>query len=240
MKATLFQSFAVAGIDVGGDKKGCNLVVLRGSSVLCSVKSKVPEVLVEQCLAHEVVAVGVDSPCLWGVGARSRQAERELAKAGINSFSTPSREHAIAHTKGFYGWIFNGERVYRALAAAYPLLDAPSYSSGRACFETFPHAITCALLGKDIASAKQKRTQRRQLLENFGIDTTLLKSIDALDAALCALTARQLLDGKTYAYGDATEGYIQVPSGVRYGDELGQQTLAPHGACLEVMTIPKS
>ncbi|MDW3683019.1 hypothetical protein RA280_14930 [Cupriavidus sp. CV2] len=40
----------------------------------------------------------------------------------------------------------------------------------------------------------------------------MLKSIDAVDAALCALTARFLLEGKTYPYGDAMGGYIQVPA----------------------------
>lgn len=78
-------------------------------------------------------------------------------------------------------------------------------------FETYPHAIACAFLGKDIASAKLKRIQRRQLLEDAGTDTKTLRSIDAVDAALCALTARHLLKGEARAYGDAQGGYLQVP-----------------------------
>lgn len=202
----------VAGIDVGGDKKGCHLVVLKGTSILCSVNSKAPEDLVQVCAEHDVVAVGIDSPCQWRSADGARQAERELARKGITSFSTPTRQLALSNAKNFYGWMFSGERVYQALAPIYPLLAEKAYSSGRVSFETFPYAITCAMLGRDVASAKRKRTQRRELLEREGIDTSLLKSIDAVDAALCALTARFLLEGKTYPYGDATGGYIWIPA----------------------------
>lgn len=204
----------VAGIDVGGDKKGCNLVVLQGTSILRSINRKGSEDLVWVCIEYDVVVVGIDSPCQWRAGDGARLAERELAQQGITSFSTPTRKQALSNAKRFYGWMFNGERVYQALAATYPLLTATDYSEGRVSFETFPHAITCALLGKDVASAKQKRTQRRQLLEGMGIDTSMLKSIDAVDAALCALTARCLLERKSYPYGDATGGYIWVPAGL--------------------------
>jgi predicted RNase H-like nuclease len=117
----------------------------------------------------------------------------------------------MTNTSGFYGWMLNGERVYQALSTSHPLLKTVNDHRGTSCFETFPHAITCALLGTDVASAKVKRIQRRQLLEDSGIDTYLLKSIDALDAALCALTALRLLQGRCKAYGDATSGLIFVP-----------------------------
>jgi predicted nuclease with RNAse H fold len=201
----------VAGIDVGGDKKGCNLVILRGTTILASIAGAAPEDLLAPCLAHDVVAVGVDAPALWRSGVAARHAERALAGAGISLFSTPDRASAVASTSGFYGWMFNGERVYRTLAAAYPLLATPAYAGGRICFETFPHAITAAFLGRDVASAKLKGVQRRQVLEQAGIDTALLTTIDALDAALCALAARHLRDGASEAYGDAADGYIHVP-----------------------------
>ncbi|AQV92540.1 DUF429 domain-containing protein [Cupriavidus necator] len=203
---------AVAGIDVGGDKKGYHLVVLQGTSILCSVNSKAPEDLVQVCAEHDVVAVGIDSPCQWRSADGARQAERELSRKRITSFSTPTRQLALSNAKNFYGWMFNGEYVYQALASSYPLLVDKAYSSGRVSFETFPYAITCALLGRDVASAKRKRTQRRELLEREGMDTSLLKSIDAVDAALCALTAKYLLAGKVDAYGDAVGGYIWVPA----------------------------
>lgn len=201
----------VAGIDVGGDKKGCHLVVLRGREVLCNINSGDPDHLARQCAELGAIAVGIDSPCRWGLPGSGRRAEKALAKEGIFSFATPTRKRAEANTSGFYDWMFNGERVYHALAATYPLLTAERYSTGHVCFETFPHAITCALLGTDVASAKRKRQQRRQLLNDLGIDTRLLTSMDALDAALCALTASYLVLGKTRAYGDAEGGYIVVP-----------------------------
>lgn len=96
--------------------------------------------------------------------------------------------------------------------ATHPLLTEERYADGRACFETFTHAITCAMLGTDVESAKQKRVQRRQLLDDVGIETRLLTSIDALDAALCALTAGWLRMGQAKAYGDSDGGYIFVPA----------------------------
>jgi len=107
--------------------------------------------------------------------------------------------------------MFSGEGVFKTFAPTYPLLTERGYPGGRVTFETFPHAICCSLLGKDVASAKRKRVQRRKLLEHAGIDTSSLTSIDAVDAALCALTAQYLLRGKTHAYGDAQGGYIFVP-----------------------------
>jgi predicted nuclease with RNAse H fold len=201
----------VAGIDIGGDKKGSHLVILRGTDILCNVNAREPEHLLQQCLEHDVLAVGIDAPCAWGTEAGGRLAEKELARQGIFCFATPLRERAMSNINGFYGWMFNGERMYQTFSPTYPLLTTQGYGEGRVSFETFPHAITCAMLGKE-ASAKRKRVERRLLLERQGIDTDALKSIDAIDAALCALTAGFLLEGKTHAYGDASAGYIRVPA----------------------------
>lgn len=199
----------VAGIDVGGAKKGLHLVLLKGNEVLLSTKSQQPDELVQHCLRHQAVVVAVDAPCQWAERI-PRQAEREMAREGIFSFSTPSR--AKAQVSAFYGWMFNGERMYAALAEAYPLLDAPDKGSTPASFETFPHAITCALLGKDVASAKIKGRQRRALVAALGFNTMPLKSIDALDAALCAVTAQSFLNNSFNTYGDVEGGYLIVPA----------------------------
>lgn len=204
-------SGTVAGVDVGGARKGCHLVILRGRDVVCVVNSSNPEDLYQQCLRHEVAAVGIDSPCQWSLEGAARLAEKELAREKIFCFSTPTQGRALLNTSGFYGWMFSGERVFQTFAPTYPLLTEKRYSGGRVTFETFPHAITCSLLGKEVASAKLKRVQRRQLLEDAGIDTRSLTSIDAVDAALCALTAQLLLRGKTRAYGDVRGGYVFVP-----------------------------
>ncbi|HKT62555.1 DUF429 domain-containing protein [Burkholderia sp. 22313] len=202
---------AVAGVDVGGDKKQCDLVILRGAAIVCGEARIAPEALPALCIEHDVVAVGVDAPSLWWTGSGRRAAEQALARERISCFPTPSREQAVASTSGFFDWMFMGERVYRALADAYPLLTDARYAGGRVSFETYPYAITCAMLGKSIASAKQKRNQRRQLLTQLGIDVSTLRSVDARDATLCALTAQYVIDGNAHAYGDAEGGYIRVP-----------------------------
>jgi predicted RNase H-like nuclease len=45
-----------------------------------------------------------------------------------------------------------------------------------------------------------------------GISTDALKTIDEIDAALCALAAQHVLAGTFKAYGDEAEGFIVVPS----------------------------
>lgn len=204
----------VAGIDVGGDRKGCHLVVLRDLTIVCNTRDRDPHRLARKCEEFDVVAVGIDSPCRWSAPGAGRLAERDLAKKRISSFATPSRARALASTSGFYGWMFNGERVYQALAATHPLLATPRYQGGRCSFETFPHAVCCGMLGVTVASAKRKRMQRRQLLEDAGIDTRGLKSVDAIDAALCASVARWLVQGNAEFIGDAETGYVVVPRAV--------------------------
>jgi len=204
----------VAGIDVGGDRKGCHLVVLRANTIVLVDKGS-PEHVANVAVASGAIAIGIDSPCKWATSGSGRAAEKELARDHIFCFSTPTKEKALSSVSGFYRWMLNGERVFLALADTHSLLETNRFSQTNTCFETFPHATTCALLGKKIASAKLKRTQRRQLLEKFGIDTHSakcpLKSVDALDAALCALTAQYLIDGRTKAYGDTETGIIVVP-----------------------------
>lgn len=200
----------VAGIDVGGDRKGCHLVVLRGYTVILVEKGQ-PEQVANAAIASGASAIGIDSPCKWATDGGGRAAEMELAEKLIFCFSTPTKEKALSSVSGFYRWMLNGERVFQALSNTHPLLDTPRFSQTKTSFETFPHAITCAMLGTKIASAKLKRTQRRQLLEETGINTQKLRSIDAIDAALCALTARHLIDGRTRYYGNTATGLIVVP-----------------------------
>ncbi|MFM0079397.1 DUF429 domain-containing protein [Paraburkholderia sediminicola] len=206
---------AVAGIDIGGDRKGNHLVILRGTRIVCNRSQDTPEHMLEQCLQFEVAAVGIDAPCRWRIGEAGREAERALARQRIFSFATPTRELAMASKSGFYGWMFNGERVYDTFSPHFPVFKNGEEIGGRLCFETFPHATTCALFGKEVESAKKKGTQRREILQREGVEATSLRSIDDVDAALCALTANYLLDGKVDAYGDEPGGLIVVPRFLR-------------------------
>jgi predicted nuclease with RNAse H fold len=203
---------AVAGIDIGGGSKGNNLVILRGTEIVCNVRKETPEQMLEKCIQFDVAAVGIDAPSRWRTGETGRQAERALAQQRISLFATPTRELALASKSGFYGWMFSGERIYEVFVPHFPLYMNAGKTVGRVCFETFPHAITCALLKNEAASAKQKRTQRRQVLEEAGIQTISLRSIDEVDAALCALTANLLLEGRVVAHGDEPGGFIVVPA----------------------------
>jgi predicted nuclease with RNAse H fold len=202
---------AVAGIDIGGDRKGNHLVILRDTQIVASVRRKTPGQMLQECIDHGVAAVGIDAPCKWRVKVAGRLAERMLAQQRISCFATPTREHAMSSQSGFYQWMLNGERVYETFTEHYQLFSKDDELGERVCFETFPHAIACVFFGRTVASAKKKVSQRREILEKAGIEVAALMSIDAVDAALCALTAKFLLEGKMHAYGDEVGGFIVVP-----------------------------
>jgi predicted nuclease with RNAse H fold len=203
---------AVAGIDIGGDRKGNHLVVLRGTHILCNISGTTPEHMLEACVNFDVTAVGIDAPCQWRTHEAGRQAEKALAQQRIFSFATPTANGPWQVKADFTGGCSTASGYITHSPHAFLFFKSGGEIGGRVCFETFPHAITCALLGKEVASAKQKRTQRRRILEVAGIETTSLRSIDEVDAALCALTANCLLEGRVDAYGDELGGFIVVPA----------------------------
>jgi len=72
---------------------------------------------------------------------------------------------ALNHPRDYYGWMLNGEALFNDLERTYPLCTSIPLSHGQQqCFETFPHAITCAQSNK-LVPAKMKRTVRRALLD---------------------------------------------------------------------------
>ena len=162
--------------------------------------------------ALEPRAVGIDAPCRWSADGRMRPAERALAGRGISCFATPGRGRGETH--GFYAWMRNGMGLYERLGADHRLFDGRGPAAGRVVFETFPQAVACALAGK-VLSAKDKRRERRALLEAAGIATGALGPLDYIDAALCALAAHRLALGDWEALGDAGSGFIVVPRGIR-------------------------
>jgi Protein of unknown function (DUF429) len=70
------QTDMVAGIDVGGTKKGFHLVVLQGSAVTFVASSLDVRELHERCLQFKVSVVGIDAPSQWGVEGIGRAAEK--------------------------------------------------------------------------------------------------------------------------------------------------------------------
>lgn len=197
----------VVGIDVGGKRKGFHAVVLSEGKFLDQKADQDPNVIFEWCIERNASVIGVDAPCLWSKGGSSRAAERELGQMGIHCYATPTRKRAGKKT--FYNWVFNGETLYGRLKEKYALFDG-TLREGLVCFETFPHAIVCALAGK-VVSAKPKASVRRQALRENGYDDQGLPNIDFVDAALCAITADAVIKGRYRRYGDAAEGFIVVP-----------------------------
>ncbi|WP_411870046.1 DUF429 domain-containing protein [Vulcanococcus limneticus] len=209
---------AVIGIDVGGSRKGFHAVAVTGGAYAGQLATPNAQELAHWCRSViGVQLIAIDAPCRWSGNGRARPCERELMQQGIFCFASPSRPAAISHPSNYYGWMLQGEALYRELEASHPLLSglaAPGLpASGPACFETFPHAITCHLRGGN-AEARQKRLQRRALLEQAGINTATLTSIDWIDAALCALAAHHLASSRPCrAYGEPATGLIVVPQG---------------------------
>lgn len=204
----------VVGIDVGGRTKGFHAVALSGGRYLGQFASTDTPALASWCV-HAVAAtvIAVDAPCRWSVHGEGRPAERQLLRRGIRCFFTPASGTAhTPHPTGFYDWMLRGEALYRALKATHPLCVGWPDRRARYCFETFPHAITWHLRGGN-ADARQKRTQRRDLLRQHGIETENLTSIDRMDAALCALAAHLAACGERLeVFGEARSGLIIVPA----------------------------
>ena len=199
----------VIGIDVGGSRKGFHAVVLRDGNI-CGKKSDLkPKAIVEWCLEQDASVVGVDAPCMWSAAGKSRAAERELNKEGKHCFSTPTRERAQGNP--FFSWMLNGEKLFQALLAHFSLYTGQR-NAEPVCFETFPHAIVCALKGR-IVPAHPKTSARREVLKNLGLDISSLSNIDFVDAALCAVAADAFRRDRFTAFGDANEGYVVVPKG---------------------------
>lgn len=214
------KSIVVAGIDVGAAKKGFHAVALEGGHFRERHLFHDPAELANWCAnGIRATVIAVDAPCRWAGKAGGRPAEHALIGRGIFCFSTPTRDKA---DNPFYSWIRNGEQLYQALRATHPLCDAWPTRLPRYCFETFPHAITWQLRGGH-ADAKQKRAQRRKLLEAHSIPTAELPGLDWLDAALCALTAHLAASAgaaAVEALGEPASGLILVPKRVKSGKPL--------------------
>jgi predicted nuclease with RNAse H fold len=200
----------VAGIDVGGPKKGFHGVALRNGQHWTKFATRDAVSMAGWCRDQVgASAIGVDAPCRWSATGGARPAERALAKAGIHCFATPSFE--AAQSNPFYAWMKSGIEVFGCIERDYPLFDGASPGSGKAvCFETFPQAVACALAGKPV-SPKQKATIRRELLRKAGIAVADLTNIDMVDAALCAVAAHYYLENRAKKYGDPATGFIVVP-----------------------------
>jgi predicted nuclease with RNAse H fold len=204
----------VAGIDVGSAEKGFHAVALGAGSALRKFWSREPAAVASWCVEIGATMLAVDAPISWSRTGRARAAERALLKAGIHCFFSPSERRALNHPTNHYGWMRNGADLYRALEQHFDRYDGRNGDARPIVFETFPHAIACALAG-GIVTARNKRAVRRALLARAGVACDPLTNIDFVDAALCALAAEHFARRQYRALGDLTEGYIVVPSPAR-------------------------
>jgi hypothetical protein len=111
----------------------------------------------------------------------------------------------------------NGMAAFRAAGRA----GFPAYAAGRiagSAIEVFPHATATVLAGC-LAPARQapaaKRAWRAAILRAAHVPTAQLRTLDQVDAALCALTGIVALElGDPFAPGAPNEGRIVLPARV--------------------------
>jgi predicted nuclease with RNAse H fold len=183
----------VLGLDIGV-KKGCDAVILGASKVARSV-GRVHTGEEFRALLDDLApaAVAIDAPPRWATDGR-RQCERELTRRAINLFTTP--DETAGTTNSFYAWMQVGFEMFEVAREYAPL-------------ETFPHAVAVALNG--CLPKDGKRASRVAALNSVGIDTRELRTLDQVDAALCAYTAWCSINGDAIIVGDEAEGHITLP-----------------------------
>jgi predicted nuclease with RNAse H fold len=194
------------GIDVAEPRKGLDLVALdRSRAVLASRRRLTVDEAVSITIALRPAVVCIDSPSGWSLGARSRRAESELARLGIQSYRTgrDPGDHP------FYRWMRVGFEIFARLASAYPLYRGGEVTNTAA--EVFPHASACLLADRLRPPATPKHRFRRDVVREAGIAQAELATPDQVDAALGALTGLIALEGGHATVGDPAEGVILLP-----------------------------
>ena len=115
----------VIGIDVGGRRKGFHAVALTGGAYAARLATAEVQELAHWCrsvIGAQLIAI--DAPCRWSSDGRARPCERELNAADIRCFASPTRQAALSHPSNYYGWMLQGEALYRQLEVSHPLLAA--------------------------------------------------------------------------------------------------------------------
>lgn len=179
------------GVDVGGRRKGFDVALVEGASLVGLHSRRSCAEVVEIALEAEPAVIGIDSPASCAsAGEKSRPGERDLAKEVCPIFFTPD-EAQVRSGNPFYGWVVEGLALYEALRAALP---------GTPCTEVFPSAAWTAWAGP--RDGRPKTLWSRQALERTGIDGLPARcSQDSRDAAGAALVAGLYGKGRTLDFG---------------------------------------
>lgn len=195
------------GIDVG-ERKGMDLVLMaEGPRVLHAQRVATADVafLID---SWKPKVVAIDSPP--GFPTRGpRKTEVELRRHGLSLFATPWDPRK--QVNAFYNWMREGFKVYHIARESGFDLYAGGKSVGGKAIEVFPFASAAALTGSGRPRDKSKSAWRREVLAKRGVDTSPLRGIDQVDAALAAYTGLSALDGCFCWLGEVSEGVIVLP-----------------------------
>ena len=198
------------GVDVGGLKKGFHAVANLNGKFFAKFHSRNPDEIVSWIINQAPLVVAIDSPSMFSLNGRSREAERLLVNHGVRCFFTPTRE--LAQRSHFYDWVFNGELLFQKLNLAIFMGGKPQFPS---VIETFPHGIDLFFWGNKrpiIAKISKTLSRKITLTQKARYETSELSNIDFIDAALCAISADYFARNQFTAYGSDAEGYIVLPA----------------------------
>ena len=206
----------VLGVDVA--KRALDLVAMDSSSLKIERVVKIaPADFSRHLLDLQPSHIAIDGPSGWALpGNVSRACERELHGRGVHIFWTADAP-AITSTAG-PTWVMVGFDAYRACFAAGYRLFRSGPVVEHDVIEVYPHVSAVSLRGVLPPAALKKMTKRdliawrRQALEDRGVDTTDLKTLDEIDGALAALTAVLSARGEMTLVGDPNEGVLVVPT----------------------------
>jgi hypothetical protein len=135
---------------VAASRKGLDLVALDRERSIVTTKSRLTvDEVVETVVSLRATVVCIDSPSGWAISDKSRLAERQLARLGIQAYYTGQDpgDHP------FYAWMRVGMQIYERLAGEYPLYRGGEVAGHAA--EIFPHA-SAALLANCLPARDQK------------------------------------------------------------------------------------
>jgi predicted nuclease with RNAse H fold len=158
----------------------------------------------------EPAVVGIDAPSGWAARGTARASEVALIARGIRCFRTPTIDRAGS---SFYDWVRAGHDAFTGCIDRGYELGRRLPIAARAVIEVFPHATSLALLGGPYTtrSSREKRAARLRALALAGVAIDEPASLDAIDAALCAVAACAAARGEVEAFGDSEEGLVYVP-----------------------------
>ena len=185
----------MAGVDVGGKRKGFDVAVIDDRRVLALQSRLTCGQVVDLVLANRPAVVAIDSPrCCAPEGQAARDGELQLARSicGIRWTPDAGRVHASA----YYAWILEG----------FALLDALT-AGGVEVIEVFPTASWTRWQGK--RGPRTRAAWTRQALAAFSLECVPARTNqDQRDAVAAAMTAHQHSLALTETMGD-----IVVPVG---------------------------